>query len=173
MPNVVRTLHKAEIVRRYIHACNQQNYTPENGRPSERTIWNLLNSCPSSQRKSLAGLDNIASEGSDAYDAIISILSEIDGDASKKLEQDMRQSKRYLKGDYKCHVAEACDGVPDHCRIYALSDPVDTDFQGLSSIYDRFLKYLEIVSVFFTSNLIYTCQLGPKIRNVGLRLYRP
>ena len=67
IPNAVRTVHKAEIIRLYTCACDKQGYTKEKGHPSERTLWNILNNCPASQRKSLAGLDNVASEGSDAF----------------------------------------------------------------------------------------------------------
>lgn len=130
MPNVVRIMHKAEIVRLYMYSCDLENYTQENGRPSERTIWNMLNNCPSSQRKSLAGLDTIASDGSDGFDKLFEILRQIEDEGAKKLCDDLKQAKRYLKGDYKCHVAAECDGVADHCRIYALSDPHDKDFQG-------------------------------------------
>ena len=65
MPNVVRTVYKSEIVRLYI-AASEEGYTTANGRPSVRTIWNLLNHCPASQRKSLNGLDNMAVDGSDS-----------------------------------------------------------------------------------------------------------
>jgi len=66
--NAVRTVHRAEIIRFYISACEREGYTHETGRPSERTLLNIPNHCPASQRKSLAGLDNVASEGSDAFD---------------------------------------------------------------------------------------------------------
>ena len=51
MPNAVRTVHKSEIVGLYIAAS--EGYTTANGRPSVRTIWNMLNNCPANQRKSL------------------------------------------------------------------------------------------------------------------------
>ena len=50
-----------------------EGYTQENGRPSERTLWNILNKYPASQRKSLTGLDNVASDGSDSFDKLIKI----------------------------------------------------------------------------------------------------
>ena len=72
MPNVVQTVHKAEIIRLYEGACDQMNHTKETGQPSTRTLRNILQNCPASQRKSLSGLDNIAAEGTDAFDRIIS-----------------------------------------------------------------------------------------------------
>ena len=50
MPNAVRTVHKTEAIRLYLGACVMEGYTQENGRPSERTLWNILNNCPASQR---------------------------------------------------------------------------------------------------------------------------
>ena len=65
IPNAVRTVLKAEIIRLYTSACDKEGYTKDKRHPSERTLWNILNNCPASQRKKLAGLDNVASEGSD------------------------------------------------------------------------------------------------------------
>jgi len=132
MPNAVRTLHKAEVVRLYIGACEEEGYTQENGRPSERTIWKMLNRCPASQRKSLAGLDNIAAEGSDSFDMLIQICKDQchKENALKDIINDLVQGRRYLKGDYKVHTSNlTCDGVADHCRSYALSDPKESCFQ--------------------------------------------
>ena len=52
MSNVVRTVHKAEMIRLYEAACGEEGYTDK---PSTRTLWNILEMCPASQRKSLAG----------------------------------------------------------------------------------------------------------------------
>ena len=62
--NAVRTVHKTEAIHLYLGACQMEGYTQENGSPSEHTLWNILNNCPASQRKSLAGLYNVASDGS-------------------------------------------------------------------------------------------------------------
>ena len=51
IPNAVRTVHKAEIIRLYTSACDKEGYTKDKQHPSERTLWNILNNCPASQRK--------------------------------------------------------------------------------------------------------------------------
>lgn len=56
MPNVVRTVHKSEIIRLYESASDQVGYTKDNNRPCSRTLWNILENCPASQRRSLAGM---------------------------------------------------------------------------------------------------------------------
>ena len=69
--NAVRMVHKAEII-------NQR----------ERTLWNILKNCPASQRKSLPGLDNMASEGSDVFDELISICKSVKNEELESLAKD-------------------------------------------------------------------------------------
>lgn len=135
MPNAVRTIHKAEIVRLYIGAFGEEGYTQDNSRPSTRTIWNMLNNCPATQRKSLSGLDNVAAEGSDSFDKIISICKELEKDnhtattVCNDIVTDLIEGKRYLKGEYKVHcLIDDCPGVANHCRAFALSDPKEEKF---------------------------------------------
>jgi len=132
IPNAVRTVHKAEIIRLYISACEREGYTHETGRPSERTLWNILNHCPASQRKSLAGLDNVASEGSDAFDKLISLCKTTTMDTeSDMVVKALTEGRRYLKGNYHHHCSTAeCDGVANHCLPHALSNPKDPDFDA-------------------------------------------
>ena len=137
MPNVVRTVHKAEIIRLYEGACEKSNHTKENGLPSTRTLWNILQNCPASQRKSLSGLDNIAAEGAESFDCIIGIMKFIASkNANMKNECDriiksLTKDKRYLKGEYKSNCGVASSEVADHCRPFALSDPKEPAFQKL------------------------------------------
>ena len=132
MPNVVRTVHKAEIVRLYEAACEEEGYQDK---PSTRTLWNILEKCPASQRKSLAGLDNVAAEGSDSFDALIQLSTKIGSkcpelkETMEDLQKALIRGKRYLKGDYKSHCKSKTSEIADHCRAYALSDPKVKEFQ--------------------------------------------
>ena len=72
IPNALRTVHPAEIIRLYKAACDQMNQTKVAGWPSTRPLWTILQSCPASQLKCLLRLDNIAAKGVDAFDCIIS-----------------------------------------------------------------------------------------------------
>ena len=109
IPNAIRTTHKAEVIRSY--------------KPSERTLWKIFNNCSSSQRKSLAGLDNMASEGLDAFSKTICKLNGTNN--TEMLVRPPTDRQGYLKGYYHidCSSAE-CDGVADHCLKYALSNQV-------------------------------------------------
>ena len=116
--------------RLYEGACDQINHTKETGRPSTRTLWNILQNCPASQRKSFSGLDNIAAEGTDASDCIISTMKFVLSknpdmkDIIDEVIQSLTIGKRYLKGEYKsnCAAKEGSE-IPDHCHTFALSDP--------------------------------------------------
>ena len=117
IPNVIRTGQKAEAIRLYISACDMEGYTQMNGHPSERTLWNILSNCPASQRKSLAGLDNVASEGSDSFDMLIKICKTLE---NEDLIKKLTEGRRYLKGNYRAHcTTNDCPGVADHCIKYA------------------------------------------------------
>ena len=136
MPNVIRTVHKAEVIRLYEGACNKDKYNRENGRPSTQTLWNIINNCPASQRKSLAGLDNVAAEGSDAFDLITNIMQFIasrESDMKTKIEENIKQltnGKRHLKGEYKVNCAEDTrSAIADHFRLFALFDPSEKLYQ--------------------------------------------
>ena len=61
-----------------ISACTKEEYTNKTGRPSERTLWNILNNCSASQRKGLDGLDNLASAGLDVFDKLF-IICKLNG----------------------------------------------------------------------------------------------
>ncbi|CAC5426378.1 PLCD [Mytilus coruscus] len=49
-------------------------------------------------------------------------------DNLEKIEQDLHLYKRYIKTDFKPHTSLA-DQCPDHCIMFALSDPTDPTFQ--------------------------------------------
>ncbi|CAH3044246.1 unnamed protein product, partial [Pocillopora meandrina] len=108
-PNVIRTMIPERIVQQYQQYCCETNFEPM----SKRTLQRVLAVCSSSVWKSLQGLDNFSASGQWA----------------REIKQQLRLSKQYLKGDYKVHAVEASE-VPDHCRIYALSDPSNAEFQG-------------------------------------------
>ena len=108
-----------------------EGYTQMNGRPSERTLCNILSNCPASQRKHLAGFDNVTSEGSDSFDMLIKICKTLeDEDLIKKLIE----AKRYLKGNYRAHcTTNDCLGVADHCIKY-----VDEKANAINQIVEKY-----------------------------------
>ena len=126
--NAVRTVHTAEANHLYISACDMEGYTQMNGHPSERTLWNILSNSPAPQRKSLAGLDNVASEGSESFDMLIKICKTLE---NEDLIKKLTEGRRYLKGNYRAHcTADNCQRVADHCIRYALSDVKSQCYQS-------------------------------------------
>ena len=101
IPNAARTVPKAEAIRLYISPCDMEGYTQMNGCPSKRTLWNILSNCPASQRKSLAGLDNVASEGSESFDMLIKICKTLE---NEDLIKKLTEGRRYLKAIIE-HIA--------------------------------------------------------------------
>ena len=68
----------------------------EKGHPSERTLWNIPNNSWASKRENLAGLDNVASEGSDAFDELISICKSVKNEELQSLMKGLVAGRRYL-----------------------------------------------------------------------------
>lgn len=66
----------------------------------------ILSVCPASMRKSLQVLDYISFSGAQAFDDLCEV-AEMLGDAgqgmgwAKQQQSPLRESKRYLKSDYK------------------------------------------------------------------------
>lgn len=102
VPNVIRTMIPERIVKQYLAYCDETEFKPL----SRSTLLRILNVCPASMRKSLQGLDYISSSGAQAFDDLCEV-DELLGDAgqgmgwAKQQQSRLRESKRYLKGDYK------------------------------------------------------------------------
>ena len=102
VPNVIRTMIPERIVKQYIAYCDETGFKPL----SRSTLVRILNVCPTSVSKSLQGLDYISSSGAQAFDDLCEV-SELLGDAGqgvgwvKQQQSRLRESKRYLKSDYK------------------------------------------------------------------------
>ena len=46
---------------------------------------------------------------------------------SDRLIENLKHARFYLKSDYKVHVTRSSN-IADHCYIYALADPKNSDF---------------------------------------------
>ncbi len=130
MPNVVRTVTRSTMIFQYLEFCKEQNFEPL----SRSTLYRILDVREASQRKSLQGLDNIASDGAAGFECLENIIQELENigvpkewaDTKKRL---LREAKRYLKTGYVKHCQEAESTCGDHCRKFALSDPLSKDLQ--------------------------------------------
>ena len=134
MPNVVRTVARCTIINQYLEHCKETGFNPI----SNSTMWRVLDVQEASQRKSLRGLDNTAADGADGFKDLLRIVDELEhvGAAKDWCEQarkKLREGKLYLKTKYCDHCREDGSSCPDHCRVFALSDASDADYQDACS----------------------------------------
>ena len=134
MPNVVRTVARCTIINQYMEHCKENGFQPI----SRSTMWRVLDVQEASQRKSLRGLDNTAAEGADGFKDLLRIIDELERVGAEKdwcaqVRKRLRESKLYLKITYRDHCREDDSCCGDHCRVYALSDVSDTDYQKACS----------------------------------------
>ena len=102
VPNVIRTMVPERLVKQYLAYCEETGFKAL----SRSTLLRTLSVCAASVRKSLQGLDYISSSGAEAFDDLCKV-AEMLGDAgqgmgwAKQQETNLRESKHYLKSDYK------------------------------------------------------------------------
>ena len=99
VPNVIRTMVPQRIAKQYVAYCSESGFVPF----SERTMLRILSECPASVRKSLQGLDYIATEGAKSFDDLFELVNQTANtvDSGTALQERLKATKLYLKGDYK------------------------------------------------------------------------
>lgn len=101
-PNLIRTMIPERVVAQYTQFCKENNFTPF----SRSTMLRILSSCAATVRKSLQGLDYIAADGGKAFDDLISMVPKLRSEDRTWISQWQRvlkESKQYIKADYKVH----------------------------------------------------------------------
>ncbi|CAB3984487.1 Transposon Tf2-6 poly [Paramuricea clavata] len=116
----------------YEQHCKGEGFSPL----SRASMYRVLQVREASQRKSLQGLDNIATDGSAAFHTLSRIVEDLEQTYgaekawSTQVLRGLKDGKRYLKTNYRVHCRNESSSCPDHCRTFALSDPGDPDFQA-------------------------------------------
>ncbi|CAF1685817.1 unnamed protein product [Rotaria magnacalcarata] len=126
IPNTCRNMIPTRIIRQYQNYCLETT----NGEFQQlgfTSLMAILNACPASTRKSMAGIDDYSANGSTAFDSLSKLCDELSSyhvsiDEIVQLRKALQQSRNYIKLDYKLHVSTSST-VPDHCSTFALSDP--------------------------------------------------
>ena len=134
MPNVIRTVTRSTMIMQYLQHCKEESFEPA----SRSTLFRILEVREASQQKSLSGLDNIAAEGVASFERLLGILEELNQAGADKrrvteLAKRLNDGKRYLKTEFKVNCSAEESECPDHCRKFALSDPVYLCFNHQSS----------------------------------------
>ena len=130
MPNVVRILTRSTMIEQYLEYCKEQCHEPL----SRSSLFKILEVREASQRKSLQGLDNTAADGAAGFQTIETLVETLEKGGMEKqwclrICQNLCDAKRYLKTDYCVHCQQYYSTCADHCRKFALSDPVDPELQ--------------------------------------------
>ena len=75
----------------------------------------------------MQGLNYFAANGTEAFDQLVSIIDTLHFDTSerRRLVDNLKRGKQYLKSDFKVHVS-CSSHVADHCISFSLSDPTSS-----------------------------------------------
>lgn len=130
MPNVVRNIISARIIKQYISYSKETRFQCL----GERELYMVLQNCPAQQKKALQGLDNISADGLRSVEKLQDSVRKL-GERGKdsvwvnKVTNNLTRYKRYLKGSYRPNISTS-SRCADHCSVFALSDPSNDEFSG-------------------------------------------
>ena len=71
MPNIIRNVTRSTLIQQYFKHCEEEEMEPL----SRATLFRVLEVREASERKSLQGIDNIAAEGSNAFEKLRKIIT--------------------------------------------------------------------------------------------------
>ena len=120
IPNVIRTVMNSTLIHLYKNYCKEMEFEPL----CDSSLFAVVKACAASKRTCLRGVDNIAEDGSVAYEAVISLIPKLHKtqEWSDSVIKKLKNSKIYMKTDYKLHIRKE-DECALHCQTWALSDP--------------------------------------------------
>jgi hypothetical protein len=129
VPHVVRTVMKTHIFQLYKQHCHQTSYSEP---LSRSTVLRLLDICKMRSKKTMCGLDSFVVDGNAGFDTLQRLIKELVTNCTeeKNLLQLVVLSRNYLKVEHRQHVAQDDSACATHCRIFALSQPMDRHFKA-------------------------------------------
>jgi hypothetical protein len=134
---MIRNMGATRIIDQYFHYCSEMcsDFEPL----GKSSLFTVLETCKTSTRKSLQGINYFAAEAGKAFDGIRKMIEgkvALCSDSDRIIE-NLKRARFYLKSDYKVHVTRSIN-VANHCCIHALSDPKHRDFaQACDHEYDN------------------------------------
>ncbi|XP_061185097.1 uncharacterized protein LOC133193145 [Saccostrea echinata] len=110
IPEVVRTVWHSTLIKVYQSYCKDTDFVPL----SRSTLFYILSVCPASKRTNLRGLDNVAADGGNSYDLLLSTIADMEKYATdglrqmelKECKEALMESRIYMKTDYKVHLKQ-------------------------------------------------------------------
>ena len=102
-------------------------------------MFRILEVREASQQKSLAGLDNTATDGSAVFEKIKQIVDDFDQIGqeegwSEDIKKSLQNGKQYLKTKYREHCQQGESTCSYHCVKFALSDTNDASSETQGQI---------------------------------------
>ena len=111
----------------YRLSCQQVSYEPL----SDSSLWKILHAIKPSQKKSLAGLDDVTAAGMNGFNVLETFVKQM---KMKETEESLERGKRYLKTRYQIHCSDPSTTISSHSAMFALSDPNDISLQADTEI---------------------------------------
>lgn len=136
VPDTIRNFNSSRIITQYF------KYTSELfvgfNALHESTLFKILSECKASTRRAITGLNYFVANGSDAFDTVFDLIDDLNLDTSehRRLSDNIRKGKQYLKTDYKINVKRT-SRVRDHCIYFALRDSTSSSFSTPCSDHDH------------------------------------
>lgn len=129
VPDTIRNFDSTRIIMQYYKYTEE--YFSEFSVLHESTLYKILAECKASTRRAVSGLNYFAANGSEAFDNIIELIAGLNLDTGehRRLVDNIRKGKQYLKTDFKINVART-SRVRDHCICFSLSDPKSNAFSA-------------------------------------------
>jgi len=130
MPNVVRNMVAARIIKQYVSYCKEIAFS----HLSERELYRVLKYCPAQQKKALQGLNNISADGLRGVEKLENVIRKL-GEMGKSSEwvtgviNLLMAFKSYLKDSYRLQRLYFLKvSRPLHYGRFALSGPSEPEF---------------------------------------------
>jgi hypothetical protein len=129
VPNSIRSIIPTKIIQQYYLYCQQMCFGFEALESS--SLCKILEICKASTQQAFQGLNNFVADGSKAFLGLTKLVDTltIGGGEKKRLTNDLKRAKQYLKSDFKVHVSRS-SCIADHCISFALSDSKSLCFQS-------------------------------------------
>ena len=129
LPHAVVTAMRSHVIQEYKHYCQEQLLLQKGQYLPDFSLWRILINIKPSQKRAMAGLDNITANGLTGFlfsEDIVSTLT--DAKLKRASLRQLEQSKRYLKIGYRLHC-ETFSNCDTHCTGFALRNTTSESLQ--------------------------------------------
>ena len=117
--NLICTMMPSRLVRQYQVYCKETEFKPF----WAPTILRILSACSATVRKSLEGLDYTAAPGAKGFDDLSNLIEQLEEmglwkEAAKCWERSLKESKQYLKSDFKVKLCRLVKAILSYKKIF-------------------------------------------------------